>query len=94
MPEETETVVIGQVDAVAADPRLPDGGNIREVRERGDFARIAQLEESVWHSDRSWLDDLARERAADPEGLRVFVAQACDRTVSAGWCAFPPAQSS
>src|SRR5438874_8304247 len=44
-PEDTETVVIGRVDAVAAEPSLPDGVVIREVREPGDFARIAQLEE-------------------------------------------------
>ena len=89
VPEDTETVVIGRVDAVAAEPRLPDGVVIREVRELGDFARIAQLEESIWHKDHSWVDDLAEERVADPEGLRIFVAEAGDLTVCAGWVRFP-----
>jgi GNAT superfamily N-acetyltransferase len=89
VPAETETVVIGRVDAVAAEPSLPDGVVIREVREPGDFARIAQLEESIWHKDHSWVDDLAEERAADPEGLRIFVAEAGDLTVCAGWVRFP-----
>ncbi len=90
VPEETETVVIGRVDAVAAEPSLPDGVVIREVREPGDFARIAQLEESIWHKDHSWVaDDLSEERAADPEGLRILVAVAGDLTVCAGWVRFP-----
>jgi GNAT superfamily N-acetyltransferase len=89
VPEETETVVIGRVDAVIDEPTLPDGVVIREVHERGDFAGIAQLEESVWNEEHNWVDSLADERAADPQGLRVFVAQAGDLTVSAGWVRFP-----
>jgi GNAT superfamily N-acetyltransferase len=89
VPEETETVVIGRVDAVAAEPSLPEGVLIREVRERGDFARITQLEESVWNEDHGWVDALAEERAADPEGLRIFIAEAGDLTVCAGWVRFP-----
>jgi GNAT superfamily N-acetyltransferase len=89
VPEETETVVIGRVEQMAVEPNVPDGVVVREVRDRRDFARIQQLEESVWHEDHSWLDDLAEERAADPDGLRIFVAEADDLTVCAGWVRFP-----
>jgi hypothetical protein len=89
VPEEEETVVIGRVDAVAAEPSLPDGVVIREIREQDEFARIAQLEESVWNEQVGWVDDLAEEREADPEGLRVFVANAGELTVCAGWVRFP-----
>jgi GNAT superfamily N-acetyltransferase len=90
VPEDKETVVIGRVEVVAAESSLPDGVVIREVREPNDFARIAQLGESIWgYKDHSWLDDLAKERAADPEGLRIFVAEAGDLTVCAGWVRFP-----
>ena len=89
VPEETETVMIGRVDAVAAEPSLPEGVVIREVREPGDFARIAQLEEAVWQKEHSWVDDLAEERAADPDGLRIFLAEAGDLAVCAGWVRFP-----
>ena len=89
VPEDTETVVIGRVDAVAAEPSVPEGVVIREVVERDDFPRIAQLEESVWHEDHGWVDDLAEERAADPQGLSIFTAEAGDLTVSAGWVRFP-----
>jgi GNAT superfamily N-acetyltransferase len=89
VPEERETIVIGPVDAVAAEPSLPKGVAIREIRERADFARIAQLEESVWDEEVRWIDDLAEEREADPNGLRVFVTEAGDLTVCAGWVRFP-----
>ena len=89
IPEETETVVIGRVDAVAAEPALPEEVVIREVREPEGFTRIAELEESIWDSDHSWMDDLAAEREADPAGLRVFLAEAGELTVSAGWVRFP-----
>ena len=89
VPEDTETVVIGRVEAVAAEPSLPEGVVVREANEPGDFARIAQLEESIWHEDHSWVDDLAAERAADPEGLSIFIAEAGELTVCAGWVRFP-----
>src|SRR5439155_1478176 len=39
--------------------------------------------------DGSELDDLGEERAADPDGLRIFVAEAGDVVVCAGWVRFP-----
>ena len=90
VPEETETVVIGRVETVGAEPSVPEGVVIREVLEPDDFARIARLEASVWGgSDHRWVDDLAAERAADPEGLRLFLAEAGDLAVCAGWVRFP-----
>ena len=47
------------------------------------------MEEAVWDEDHSWMDDLATEREADPEGLRIFVAEAGGTVVSAGWVRFP-----
>ena len=88
VPEDRETVVIGRVEVVANEPSLPDGVVIREVREPGDFPRIAELDDSIRPED-SWVDDLAEERAADPEGLSIFVAETGDRTVCAGWVRFP-----
>ena len=89
MPEETETVVIGPVEVIAGEPSLPDGVVIREVREPGDFPRLVQLDESMSHEDHSSIDALAEERAADPQGLSIFVAEAGGRTVCDGWVRFP-----
>jgi len=89
VPEDTETVVIAHVETLALEPSLPDGIAIREVTERPDFRRIESMEEAVWNDDHSWLDELADEQEADPESLRVFVAEAGDTVVSAGWIRFP-----
>lgn len=88
-PEEQETVVIAHVAELAVEVTVPDGVGIHEVTERSGMARIAGLEEVVWDEDHSWLDDLWDEREADPDGLRIFVAEAGGRTVSAGWVRFP-----
>lgn len=88
-PEELETVVIARVEDIAAEPSPPQGVTIREITERPDFRRIGRMEEEVWGDDHGWLDDLAAEREVDPEGLRVFVAEAGDLVVSAGWIRFP-----
>jgi GNAT superfamily N-acetyltransferase len=89
VPEDTETVVVGPVEVIASEPSLPDGVVIREVREPGDFARLVQLDESMSHEDHSWIDDLGEERAADPQGLSIFVAEAGGRIVCDGWVRFP-----
>ncbi len=93
VPEDRETVVIGPVAAAAVEARLPDGVVVREVSERDDLVRIARLEQAVWSGgdDFGWIDDLTAEREADPEGLRIFVAEAGDVVVCAGWVRFPSA---
>jgi GNAT superfamily N-acetyltransferase len=88
-PEETETVVIGAVADLSVEAVLPDGVTIQEIVERRDFGRIAELEQAVWDEEQGWVDDLADERETDPDGLRVFVADADGLTVSAGWVRFP-----
>jgi len=90
VPEEMETVVIAPVSAVATDATVPDGVALREVSDPVDLGRIAQMEQAVWREDHGWiLDSLAEERAADPDGLRIFVAEAGGVVVCAGWIRFP-----
>jgi len=90
VPEDEETVVIAPVAAVAAEPSVPDGVTLREVHKRADLDRIVRMQEAIWHHDSSWLaDSLERERAADPEGLIIVVAEAGDIVVCAGWVRFP-----
>jgi GNAT superfamily N-acetyltransferase len=89
VPEEMETVLIAPVSAIAIGATVPDGMVTREVSEPRDLERIAQLEKAIWGEDAGSIDDLAEERAADPDGLRIFTAEAGDVVVCAGWVRFP-----
>jgi GNAT superfamily N-acetyltransferase len=85
-PEPTETVVIARVDEIAGEPVLPEGVTLREVTERADFERIAEMEEAVWGQRHGWLPNmLESERKVDPESLTVVVAEAGDTVVCAAW---------
>jgi len=90
-PEELETVVIARVEDIAAEPVLPEGVMLREVTGRDDLERIARMEERVWDQEHSWVAEMVEsERAADPESIRVFVAEAGGEVVCAAWIRFPP----
>jgi len=88
-PEDTETVVIARVADLALESPPPEGVAIREATRPGDMKGIAGMEEVVWDEDHGWLADLWKEREADPDSLRIFLAEAGGVTVSAGWIRFP-----
>lgn len=88
-PEDMETVLIAPVSAIGIEASVPDGVVVREVSETPDLERIGQMEEEVWEEDHSWIHSLGEERTADPDGLRIFIAEAGDVVVCAGWVRFP-----
>jgi GNAT superfamily N-acetyltransferase len=88
-PEDTETIVIAPVAAIAGEPQLPEGVSLREVTDRADFERIAAMERTVWDDEHSWLPDmLESELAVDPDALTVVVAEAGEAVVCAAWIRF------
>jgi GNAT superfamily N-acetyltransferase len=89
VPEEMETVVIAPVSSLGTETDAPNGVVVREVSDPLDLARIAQMEEEIWGEDHSWIDDLGAERAADPDALSIFIAEAGEVVVCAGWVRFP-----
>jgi GNAT superfamily N-acetyltransferase len=91
VPEETETVVIAPVAAIASEPRLPEGVTLREATSRADFERIAGLEQAVWgdHGQETWLVEmLESERTVDPDAITIVVAEAGATVVCAAWIRF------
>jgi len=91
VPEERETLLIAPIEVLTGEPALPEGVTMREVVEREDLNRIADLNGVVYghEPDYLWMDELAAERTADPDGLRIFAAEAGDQMVSAAWVRFP-----
>jgi GNAT superfamily N-acetyltransferase len=91
VPEETETVVIAPIAAIASEPRLPEGVTLREATSRADFERIAGLEQAVWgdHGQETWLVEmLESERTVDPDAITIVVAEAGATVVCAAWIRF------
>lgn len=87
--EPAETVVIARVDEIAGEAVLPEGVALREVTERADLERIAEMEDAVWGERHGWLPGmLESERGVDPDSITIVVAEADDTVVCAAWIRF------
>jgi GNAT superfamily N-acetyltransferase len=91
VPDEQETVVIASVAEIAGRPVVPEGVSLREVTERRDFDRIADMEKEVWQEEHSGLADMLEdEHTLDPGSITVVVAEADGTVVCAAWIRFDP----
>ncbi|WP_033214332.1 GNAT family N-acetyltransferase [Kitasatospora phosalacinea] len=91
--EESETVLIGLADELAAPAPAPEGITVRRVTDPADMRRIAAMETEVWDEDWSWLADDLASRAADTEGFLALVAETGGprpEVVSAAWLTRTP----
>jgi GNAT superfamily N-acetyltransferase len=93
VPEDTETVMIAPVAAIAGTPALPEGVVLREVSELVDLQRIAGRSVGLWGDERdAWLtESLAADLEADPAALTIVIAEAGATLVCAAWIRFAPA---
>lgn len=87
VPDEVETVVVGESARTVEAGLEPAGIRIRTTRDGTDFARIAALESSVWGDDRDRIAvHLARETTSRPEDFVVVVAEDADGVLAgAAW---------
>jgi GNAT superfamily N-acetyltransferase len=87
VPEERETLVVGESAALEGLASEVAGVTIRETTSPDDLAAIGRLHTEVWDDDWSWIVDDLRDRAdrLGPDGIRILVAEADDRVVSAAW---------
>lgn len=89
-PEDRETVMIGlAADHADAHPTLPEGVTLRETRSPDDFRRIAEMKSVVWGTDMGWIADMLTTESGSSD-LKVYVAEADGRVVSAAWIRFVP----
>jgi ribosomal protein S18 acetylase RimI-like enzyme len=86
VPEDRETLLIGESARLAAAPDLPPGVTLREVTGLPDLDRIRDLEQAVWGDDHDWLPAALGRDLADPDDpCAVVVAEAGQQVVCAGW---------
>ena len=87
--------MIGQVEELAVEPRLPmEWSSVRCASDVTLHESRSSKRQSGTRFTAGSGNDLADERDADPEGLRVFVAEANELTVCAGWITISVRQSS
>jgi GNAT superfamily N-acetyltransferase len=92
VPEERETVVIGESADIVERLRgreSVEGVTIRRTGDRADFVRIAAMESTVWNQDWSWLtDDLVSRHATGFTDIFLAETEARAQVVSAAWAVY------
>jgi hypothetical protein len=91
LPEDRETVMVGESAAMAVEAVVPEGVQLRQAYGLCDLQRIAAMKSAVWGIDHGWVaEDLHGRLAADPDNLVVFLAEAAGVVVSAAWLEINP----
>jgi ribosomal protein S18 acetylase RimI-like enzyme len=85
VPEDPESIMIGDAEALAVDVPLPDGVTLRRVTAEPDVRAMCAMQDEVFGappSDRT-ANAVLRRQALD-DGMELWVAEAGGRIVSAG----------
>ncbi|WP_427917866.1 GNAT family N-acetyltransferase [Streptomyces sp. cg40] len=83
-PEPQETLMIGEIAALALDAELPDGIRLLPATDRAGIDFVADVHEQAFGTDSSRLrSSLLAQLAADPDTVVAVVALAGDEPVSA-----------
>jgi GNAT superfamily N-acetyltransferase len=92
VPEEPETLLIGESAELAGLGTEVEGVSFREAADDDDLAAIGGLHTEVWGEDWSWIAADLRDRIDNvgPDGIRVLLAEDGDRLVSAAWLVMRP----
>lgn len=90
--EEQETLLVAASDGLSGLETEVDGVSFREVTGDADLQAIGRLHTEVWGEDWSWIAEDLRQRVdhLGPDGIRVLVAEAGGRIVSAAWLVIRP----
>ncbi|MFC6704211.1 GNAT family N-acetyltransferase [Flexivirga alba] len=88
VPDEVESVMVGEAASIAMDVPVPEGVSLRSVTSREDVAAMVSMQASVF-GDPQTIDervDSTLQRLNDPAapGVELWVAEAEGRPVSAG----------
>lgn len=85
VPEEPESIMIGEAEALAVDVPLPDGVTLRQVTEEPEVRAMCAMQDEVFGappSDKT-ANAILRRQALD-DGMELWVAEAEGQIVTAG----------
>ncbi len=85
VPEEPESIMVGEARALAVDVPLPDGVRLRRITAAADVRAMSAMADRVFGDpvDERTPDVLLRRLAQDP-GMEVWIAEAGGRMICAG----------
>jgi ribosomal protein S18 acetylase RimI-like enzyme len=85
VPQEAESIMIGEARLLAVDVPLPDGVTLRRVTEEPDVRAMCAMQDEVFGDPVSDVEaDRVLRRLAMGDGMELWVAEAQGRIVSAG----------
>jgi hypothetical protein len=85
VPDEPESIMIGEAAALTADVPLPDGVTLRRVSDEPDVRAMCEMQDIAFgHTDADRMTPELLRRLRSGVGLELWVAQAEGRIVSAG----------
>jgi ribosomal protein S18 acetylase RimI-like enzyme len=85
VPDEPESIMLGEARALAVDVELPAGVTLRPVTEDADVRAMCAMQAEAFGDDD--FDDMATallRRLADNDGMELWMAEADGKVVSAG----------
>ncbi|WP_203138015.1 GNAT family N-acetyltransferase [Microbacterium sp. JZ31] len=85
VPDEAESIMIGEAAALVSDVPIPDGVTLRRVREEHDVRAMCAMQDRVFGGEVSpeYAEAILR-RLARGDGMELWVAEADGEIVSAG----------
>ena len=86
-PEEEESVMLGEAQAVAVDVALPPGVSVRRITAEPDVRRVAAMQGVVFgdgRTEEAKVAELLRRVEFGADGLELWAAEADGEVVSAG----------
>ncbi|MFP3714034.1 GNAT family N-acetyltransferase [Puerhibacterium sp. TATVAM-FAB25] len=85
VPDEPESVMVGEASALAVDVPLPDGVALRRVTSEADVRAACAMQDEVFGGPpRPDMADAVLRRLAAADGTELWVAEAQGRVVTAG----------
>ena len=87
VPQDEESVMLGEAAAMAVDVPLPPGVVIRRITAEPDVRRMSAMQAVAFGQDRTDEDlvgDLLHQTQEDPESLELWVAEVDGEVISAG----------